>query len=152
MSRGLGKLQREILDNLERSTDGTVVFFYPGGNNAEPPIFPYRRAWHAGQRFKIADGVYDLRAVKRVVARGDPHKRFTHMEFYDPAYDVSFHRAVKSLVQRGELEDRGPRWYDTGTGTDRKMTRQIRFVTRPGLSAKEGCLALTDDHAEAAAS
>jgi hypothetical protein len=123
MSRGLGKLQREILDSLEASRD---LPRYHGGRNLKEsslgsgPVVHYR-----GTILPLREGVYDLRAVKRAVAYADRARRcYGADDYMENAFSVAFHRAVHSLVKRGLL-------VPTYNDSRRYPKPQLRFVHRP---------------------
>jgi len=128
MGRGLGKLQREILDSLDRSKDASVVWCYSGGENADPARGWPERIRCGGAQIQVTPDVYDLRAVKLAVARADRERRISHASFVNEAFSVSFHRAVHSLVARGYLEGLDIWADDDGWGPP--LTRQLRFVRR----------------------
>ena len=88
MSRGLGKLQQAILDSSSRLYNQTKPFV-----SLRPP--PY------GVRFKPADGVCDLRAVLRDLAK--IHNAYSHCRFIKATFQAAFSRAVRSLIRRGLL-------------------------------------------------
>ena len=110
MSKGLGELQRRILDCLAT------------------PLPPH-------SRMEVEEGVYDLRRVARLVAKprvdaqygGPKDEKFALAYEPSPSYSAAFSRAVRSLIERGELEVvRGVTpWHG------RPTTRQIRFVRLP---------------------
>ena len=76
MSRGLGRVQREILDTID--------------------ALPW---WHA------ISGWHDLRAIKKQVALLDESRTYgSHNQWCHGSFDVTFHRATHALVKRGLLE------------------------------------------------
>jgi hypothetical protein len=97
MSRGLGKLQREILATLPIAQG--AVGEYRGG-------YWKWKGWvtSGGCSLKLADGVYDLRAVLRVLAMARGEMETRGLPYIRTGFRVSFNRAVASLIQRGELE------------------------------------------------
>jgi hypothetical protein len=130
MSRGLGRMQRTILECLAsaKAAHARGELVYEGSNNAinsmdrhycpdYVPTVTYR-----GKRWTLADEVYDLRAVLKYCSITDRegHQVYTGTwEVWDE-YRIAFYRAVRSLIRRGELEavmPDGPR-------------REIRFVAR----------------------
>jgi len=117
MSKGLGALQRRILDCLDN-----------------PPAQPQVKY---GPRMEVEKGVYDLRTVARYVVGGEAAKldvdefpdfpscaKWRQQFYSDTAFSAAFSRAVRSLIKRGELEEvRRSLW-------DGRLTRQVRFVHR----------------------
>ena len=94
MSKGIGNLQRDILACLDSRTE-------------------------------VKAGVYDLRLVARYVAAGpELAERFALPYYPDPSFTAAFSRAVRSLMERGELEE------VRHTLRDGRQTRQTRFVRR----------------------
>ncbi len=83
MSKGLGYLQREIIDTLAGRPGGDVVRDGCG-----------RRAW-------LADGVHDLRAISREMTRaaGTPD-----CEYATGVWTASFSRAIARLAQRHMID------------------------------------------------
>jgi hypothetical protein len=79
VSRGLGRLQVEILERLQPT--GWVTAY--------------------GHRFEPAPHVYDLRAVLPVLT--SLHNAYSHCRFVRPAFQASFSRAVRGLLRRGVL-------------------------------------------------
>ena len=89
MSRGIGKLQREILRALPETKHRK------------------KRAWenpftrtHSVDVI-VADNVFDLREVLKYLS-GKLNK-FTHCSYVSPRFQASFSRAIKSLIKRGLL-------------------------------------------------
>jgi hypothetical protein len=82
MSRGLGGLQRQILESLDAAREAQES---------------YDRGWVLYQRvdMHLIEGVYDLRCVSTYVAR---QRRYTPYE--REAFYPRFSRAVHGLVQR----------------------------------------------------
>lgn len=98
MGRGLGKLQREILDSLEESKESLPYYQGAVSHAAEP--FPFcLPGWviHRSASVQIAAGTYDLMSVSRFLA----NKR--GLRFVEGAFQTAFSRAVAGLIRRGEL-------------------------------------------------
>jgi hypothetical protein len=120
MSRGLGKLQREIIETL----DDAKRYFADPATAVEKQFMGYTfKSWPSykggspffrdgdprqeqagwvthGRGFRIADNVYDLRASCRFLMKQrdlDPNRDHTWV------FSIAFSRAVRSLVQRGLL-------------------------------------------------
>jgi hypothetical protein len=123
MSRGLGKLQREILDSLEASRD--LPRYHGGRNLKEPSLGSGPVVQYHGTLLPLREGVYDLRAVKRAVAYADhAHRCYGADDYMGNAFSVAFHRAARALVRRGLLV---PTYNDS-----RQYPKpQLRFVHRP---------------------
>jgi len=138
MGRGLGKLQREILTSLEESRDSDFVFSYYGGANPNPPYWTAPIAVQHGTRFALAEGVYDLRAVKTALGKHDSTRR--SYDTFTPTFSATFSRACHRLVEQGYLERGGPRFYDDQGPW---QPRELRFVTITE-SAKDICVALME--------
>ncbi len=117
MSRGLGRLQREILDTLDDAKQETVS--YRGGYNhlalgrevlaAGRSRFDedfYRRLGIVvrdhGRKARLPEGVYDLAASRQHLRQAAPG-RVDHGGGATPAFQAAFSRAVRGLVQRGLL-------------------------------------------------
>lgn len=85
MSRGLGSLQRQILESLDAAREAQES---------------YDRGWVLYQRvdMHLIEGVYDLRVVSHYVARQRRYTPYERETFYP-----RFSRAVHGLVQRGLL-------------------------------------------------
>lgn len=82
MSRGLGKMQRLILDGLGESLG---------------------RSWqHERAGVHLQPCVIDLRLLSKRLARA--HGGLSHARFTTDSWEASFSRAIKGLVARGELE------------------------------------------------
>jgi hypothetical protein len=86
MSRGLGQMQRLILDALLQREGGDWVC----GEN------------HPDGGFYLQLGVHDLRAVNRQLARD--HGGISHTNFTALRSQASFSRAVLGLVERRLLK------------------------------------------------
>ncbi len=82
MSKGLGYLQREIIDTLAGRPGGDMIVDGCG-----------RRAW-------LADGVHDLRKVSRSMARA---AGTLDCEYAASSWQASFSRAVAGLAKRRML-------------------------------------------------
>jgi hypothetical protein len=129
MSRGLGLMQRTVLECLVSAkaahARGELDF---AGSDGWENCFGRRRpdyvptVTYRGKRWTLADKVYDLRAVLKYCAITDrkAYRLDTGAWEVHSEYRIAFYRAVRSLIQRGELEavmPDGPR-------------REIRFVAR----------------------
>jgi hypothetical protein len=116
MSRGLGRLQRDIIATLDEAK--VALPRYLGGraaeraewsqwfrqrypNHAEYPAGPGWVIAH-GREVRLADGIYDLRASLAYLARRD--NQISHCSYVRGAYQAGFSRAVRGLVRRGLLE------------------------------------------------
>jgi hypothetical protein len=128
MSRGIGNLQREILDSLddakryfadpanavEKQFLGCSFTSYPKYKGGAP-FFPDRSShlvepgWVThGRGFRIRDDIYDLRASCRYVAmRHDAIEPGGANGGVNAAFQASFSRAARSLVRRGLLYPAG---------------------------------------------
>lgn len=100
MSKGLGKLRKEILDTLIEAKNKIGPYkckdFTLDGYNYDPELIKIRGIW-----VKLADNIFDLRASLNYLAK--KHNRFCGC-YIDSSLIVSFSRAVKSLVKRGHIE------------------------------------------------
>jgi len=142
MGRGLGKLQSEILYSLDASKEYRFVPYYWGGENADGKHVVRTTVHHHGQHLQLPDDVFDLRAVKKVVALLDRHKRtrssyqenYTQDFYYDSAFETAFYRAVRSLGERGWLEEAFFMETDSNTGVSTRVGQRVRFVSRPKCS------------------
>ena len=152
MSRGLGWLQREILDTLDEARAAKPV--YRGGTSAGREMF---RDWlkaSAGDRnddvdfdagpgwvvtysteLQLPEGVYDLRASCAFLATR--HDATYAGRYLRGSFQASFSRAVRGLVQRGHLQwvdHLSFVWNDGGDPTVMQPIRwhrpQRRFVRR----------------------
>ena len=93
MSRGLGTMQRRILDTLQTAKDECRSYHGVGQCWFDAaPWVQYR-----GARVLLAEGVFDLRASSRYLAR---RHGIAHLE---GAFQASFGRSVHSLIRRGLL-------------------------------------------------
>jgi hypothetical protein len=105
MSRGLGKLQREILETLDDAKRHFGEdYSYHGGFTK----FGIAARWklpgwvvHRGAAFRLGEAMYDLRASCRYLAHR--HDALDRGRWLDPRFQASFSRAVRSLVKRGLL-------------------------------------------------
>jgi hypothetical protein len=153
MSRGLGRLQRQILDTLDRAKATALPYI---GSGADRPGFPYDRdpagwLWYDGGYVRLAPEAYDLRCSSAYL-RG-------HCLLHGGntgSLNAAFPRAVKSLVDRGdlwrlplvplaEMDRRFPcrtpcqvLRFAEGLYLDLRAPRQIRFVSRERLVAVFG--------------
>ncbi len=128
MSRGLGRLQREIMDTLDAAKrgDGTnhewgfgdrkimsLGTSYHGGrpayrgfdpDNGQTPYIVTMR----GHKGLLPDEVYDLRCSRMYLSKLRPAKRlfqdYKGHESSTSSFAASFSRAVRGLVERGYLE------------------------------------------------
>ena len=134
MGRGLGRMQRTVLECLEaaKAAHARGELRYHGGSSGwygrndiwsreagEPPLVAYR-----GRTYTLGR-CYDLRATLLYAAITDRRAHRVEMALQEwdiePAYRVSFYRAARSLVRRELLTAVGP----VGRG------RELRFVARP---------------------
>ncbi len=139
MSRGLGKLQREILWALDKSRDREHLDFYRGGTNRNDgsTVVMHHREW-----MPLPEGVHDLVAVKQIVSKLDRKRTYGHGYddatyygwHYEPAFDSAFYRAVRSLGTRGWLVQKYFTVADTDTGQQPRVGARLRFVSRPMCS------------------
>lgn len=139
MSRGLGKLQREIIATLEEAKQ-TMVSYH--GSAWYPGVVPFCEpgwVYYKGTIVQLREDVYDIRASFKFLAS-------RHRErFHESVFQASFSRAVKGLVTRRILEvlnrqvpiinygpDAQPRVHFLSDGEffDIWGIRQIRFVAR----------------------
>ena len=113
MSRGLGRLQREILETLEQVKQADVLY---GGMVfvwGTAKLDPNRAAWH-GSVFELESGAYDLRKSRAYLLK----KRGIRIsESAHPQFISSFWRAARKLIERGVLVEvdcrRGQTWGPT---------------------------------------
>jgi hypothetical protein len=104
MSRGLGSLQRRILETLDEAR--AAMPWYRGVSSAwttTPGTWKIQKlgyAWVAiaGQQLELAPGVYDLRCSAAYLADQDGHVAYGHVT---PGFTACFARATRGLVQRG---------------------------------------------------
>ena len=99
MSRGLGWLQREIIDTLEEAKQQTTRYKGAGYYGGYGPGWIKCR----GIDIELADHVYDLRASMIYLAR--KHNRISHCSYAESAFQASFSRAVRGLTKRGLLKN-----------------------------------------------
>jgi hypothetical protein len=105
MSRGLGTMQRRILETLDEAR--AAMPWYRGVKMA-PKMTPDGKiemlgfAWIEiqGKVVQLALGVYDLRCSSAYLAEQDGHLLGG---FVAPEFKASFARATRGLVQRGLL-------------------------------------------------
>jgi hypothetical protein len=123
MGRGLGTLQRAILESLvpSKRLHAIGVLNYRGGNYGTDTIPP--AAVHQG-RIGLPDGVFDVRAVKALLISvyGESSRQYCNTYQTTPAFDVAFSRAIRTLSWRGILVRES---YAVGH-------RERRLVTCPG--------------------
>ncbi len=145
MSRGLGRLQREILDSLDASTDQGHAF--RAGSNGHSgvhvdtgePFFWPRTARYHGLKVEVPEHVYDVHAVSAYLAKARAFGRLDYGN-QDWSFRASFSRALRGLVQRGLLvpvvpvpdELTGWTFADVNEARRRYQVRmpQLRFVRR----------------------
>jgi hypothetical protein len=86
MSRGLGTMQRRILDALRKRDGGDEVRQYRG----------------IGYGYILAPGVHDMRQVsyELAVANGG----ISHCQYRTSAWEASFARALTGLIAKGYVE------------------------------------------------
>ena len=96
MGRGLGRLEREILDSLEIAKERQHSYRGYDGDDWHPGWLVVNRAV-----VRIPPDIHDLRATARFLAvkNGAIHAG----SVISPAFDASFSRAVRSLLARGYL-------------------------------------------------
>jgi hypothetical protein len=140
MSRGLGKMQRDILNALEpaKQAHASGGLDYRGGASwanyhseqgekySGKPREQMVRS--NGQDRALPADAYDLRATLAYLSRTTKAGR--HIENpilqswdVDRRFAVSFSRAVRTLIERGELVQLLP--------DGARDVREIRFVARP---------------------
>jgi hypothetical protein len=97
MSRGLGKIEREILTTLNK-TEEADHFSYRGKG------YSYNPGWvfYNGYNVKLADDVYDLRAILKYMAIKN-EKTYCRNSYVEGSFQASFSRAVKNLIKRKML-------------------------------------------------
>ena len=118
MSKGLGKLQRLILDNLDAAKDSK--HHYTRGPDGWTR--GHGQVLVLGMTLELHENLYDLRGTVRFMAEkfGGLEEKSEYtcgFKKVRPSFQVSFSRAVASLVRRGLLIP-----VDTG--------RECRFVRR----------------------
>jgi hypothetical protein len=101
MSRGLGKLQREIIETLEEAKQHFSDVFYRGGGSLATYRCSHGLGWviMGKSHFRIADDIYDLRASSLHLAERHDAFRFG----IEPKFQAAFSRAARTLVARGRL-------------------------------------------------
>jgi hypothetical protein len=106
MSRGLGALQREILETLEDARHDRRGYRGFGGMNGEH--LPLGHRWYLpgwvvvkGHIVRLGLQAYDLRASCIFLAR--KHGEMDRDQWVNPSFSASFSRAVTTLIKRGEL-------------------------------------------------
>src|SRR3984957_2604178 len=106
MGRGLGTLQRSILESLvpSKRLHAIGAIGYRGGKSGTD-ISISSAAAHHGQRIGLPDGVFDVRAVKALLLRIYGASSRRHLNTYQttPAFDAAFSRAIRRLSWRGVL-------------------------------------------------
>lgn len=112
MSKGLGKIQLEIVNSLDAAMagaryyyrgDGREKWYAPSGIE-NPANWKYDKpGWitHRGLRARLAPGYYDLRAVQMYMA--EKNNQITHGHYVSAAYQASFSRAARELAKRNLL-------------------------------------------------
>jgi hypothetical protein len=107
MSRGLGALQRRILETLDEAR--AAMPRYRGVSMAWEYVPRTNRFTNrgylwvhvgAGQLVELAPGVYDLRCSAAYLAEQDGH---TPQGWQDVSFTAAFARATRGLIQRGIL-------------------------------------------------
>ena len=108
MSRGLGKLQREILETLEEAKASGIVYrgvsWYKYDIDALGRLAGAQPGWVVAQGCEVllAPHVYDLRASMKHLAKH--HGALEQGQWVTRSFAASFSRAVRSLVKRGYLD------------------------------------------------
>ncbi len=106
MSKGLGYLQRAILETLDLAKAETI--YYTGSARQENYGFKNwkwdKPGWVfcEGCRVRIADSVYDLRASMKYLALKRGHT-YCCGSFVEPSFQTAFSRAVRQLFNGGFL-------------------------------------------------
>jgi hypothetical protein len=100
MSRGLGKLQREILDALEPAAKWAATALYTGKGYRDGEGNVRARSRHV----TLKPGVYDLRATLRYMAK-QRGATYANGSFVNNSFQASFSRAARGLVERGYLTE-----------------------------------------------
>jgi hypothetical protein len=100
MSRGLGRLQRQILETLDEAKATQLP--YPGSADGEPgiPNGSDLAGWirYGGGCMRLAPGVYDLRCSSAYLKCQRVLQGRSTIAFH-----AAFPRAVKTLLARGAL-------------------------------------------------
>jgi hypothetical protein len=106
MSRGLGQLQREIVRTLEASKIASLPY-RGNGRDENPPWNEPGWVRYRGLRVQLAEGAYDLRASAALLAHKSGHtyagENALTGYFVMGKFQAAFSRAVRGLMQRGEL-------------------------------------------------
>lgn len=103
MSRGLGRMQRLVLDELKARSGGDMV----GDRNEQSKDMANELkseygVWLCDRYAQLKPGVHDLRCVCYQLAV--KHGGISHANFTSPEWQASFSRAVKGLHARGYIE------------------------------------------------
>lgn len=98
MSKGIGKMQRKILDFI-KSDYRNEISYYPGAG-----FYGSKNGW---VRFKdthilLPDDVHDLRAVLSYLAKSEGERYSGH--YVNEDFKASFSRAINGLLKRGYLK------------------------------------------------
>jgi hypothetical protein len=160
MSRGLGTMQRRILETLDEARAAMPRYAGVDWSPVRSRQDGIRYEWIVlGQtRVKLPQGIYDLRCSARYLAEVDGHCFGGHPTL---AFTATFSRAVRGLLDRGQLfrlyeipvaevdrygyhrgygnPRRDLRQQPDGSYTFRWMRREKRFVT---LSVSNALLTL----------
>jgi hypothetical protein len=127
MGRGLGTLQRAILESLvpSKRLHAVGALNYRGGKSVTdisihgdaPGVVQH------GRRIALPDGIFDVRAVKALLLTvyGVSSRQNLNTHQTTPAFDVAFSRAIRTLSRRGVLARESYAGH-----------RERRFVTCPG--------------------
>ena len=109
MGRGLGPMQREILDTLDEARQAPLRvdgygYVAPGlgrepGTVSVSGLPPY----HTSRVLPLPDEVYDLRASLHFLAARHDQFASPNRHDIDRAFAARFSRAARSLVDRGAL-------------------------------------------------
>ena len=134
MSRGLGRLQREILDTLDEAKANVTRYH---GSSWRGPGWVHAR----GIDVPLPDHVYDLRASVRYLAGrhgavyGAGRDGYGLTGYVDTAFAAGFSRAAAGLVVRGDLVACDA--FGQPTVSDPWRRRQRRFVRRADRSGRK---------------
>lgn len=157
MSRGLGQVQRQILESL--AVARAAAPRYPGSGDSGPGLPPALQGtpaaegwiWVGRSCLHLAPGVYDLRATLAYLLQQSRARRtkWTAQGRVSNPLEAAFSRAVRTLVRREALEplwfvpfdavdplffrDEDVEWCQEPDGTRRQYLlwpthKQIRFV------------------------
>jgi hypothetical protein len=99
MSRGLGRLQREILETLEEAKQADVLYGGMVSVWGTAKHDPNRAAWH-GLVFELESGMYNLRKSRAYLAKKHELNRLL---WEWNRFQSSFWRAARKLIERGLL-------------------------------------------------